>query len=180
MPSKVWDGNTYLFPNFNGCTVEVLEWISNFISHILELKLTHVRKRDHWNVKCVWFLAGSVYMPSLGQQCWTLIFSLLSVWRSRWNSRVVTPWRSCHDTVNELHSSNHQVISGFNDTALICSVTLLHWIHCCLLAPNGNMEPVRHWCRQCCPAPYHCMNYDMLTCHRLHLQEETSVQFNHD
>ena len=26
---------TYLFPNFNGATVEVWEWISNFISHFI-------------------------------------------------------------------------------------------------------------------------------------------------
>ena len=29
MSSKVWDEITYPFPNFNGCTVEVWEWISN-------------------------------------------------------------------------------------------------------------------------------------------------------
>ena len=28
---KVWDETTYAFPNFNGCTVEVWECISNFI-----------------------------------------------------------------------------------------------------------------------------------------------------
>ena len=28
---KVWDEITYPFPNFNSCTVEVWEWISNFI-----------------------------------------------------------------------------------------------------------------------------------------------------
>ena len=30
--SKVWDEITYPFPNFNGATVEVWEWISNFIA----------------------------------------------------------------------------------------------------------------------------------------------------
>ena len=30
MPDKVWDEITYPFPNFNGCTIEVWEWISNF------------------------------------------------------------------------------------------------------------------------------------------------------
>ena len=30
---NVWDEFTYPFPNFNGCTVEVREWISNFILH---------------------------------------------------------------------------------------------------------------------------------------------------
>ena len=34
MPSIVRDGITYPFLNFNGCTVEVYEWISNFTPHI--------------------------------------------------------------------------------------------------------------------------------------------------
>ena len=33
MSSKVWDKITYPFPNFNGATVEVWEWINNFIPH---------------------------------------------------------------------------------------------------------------------------------------------------
>ena len=33
MPSKILDEITYPFPNFNGCTVDVLEVISNFIPH---------------------------------------------------------------------------------------------------------------------------------------------------
>ena len=35
MSRKVWDEITYPFPNFNGCTVEVWEWISNFIPHFM-------------------------------------------------------------------------------------------------------------------------------------------------
>ena len=35
MPSKVWDVITFPFLNFNGCTVEVLEWISNFTAHLI-------------------------------------------------------------------------------------------------------------------------------------------------
>ena len=31
---KVWHEITYPFPNFNGEAIEVLEWISNFISHV--------------------------------------------------------------------------------------------------------------------------------------------------
>ena len=55
MPSKVWDEITYQFPNFNGYTVEVWEWISNFTTHViitacdylsmLGLKSIHVSKR---------------------------------------------------------------------------------------------------------------------------------------
>ena len=41
MPWELWDNITHSFPNFNGCTVEVWEWIRNFILYIpmLELKL---------------------------------------------------------------------------------------------------------------------------------------------
>ena len=34
---KVWDEITYPFPNFNGVTVEVWEWISNFIPCFLSM-----------------------------------------------------------------------------------------------------------------------------------------------
>ena len=51
----MWEDITFPFPNFNGCTVEVWEWISNFISHFTEhvitypclgLKLNYVSKRS--------------------------------------------------------------------------------------------------------------------------------------
>ena len=54
---KLWDEITYPFLNFNGATVEVLEWINNIIPHIttgcnylsmLGLKLNHVSKSGHW------------------------------------------------------------------------------------------------------------------------------------
>ena len=35
MPSEVWYEIAYPFPNLNGCTVEVWEWISSFISHFM-------------------------------------------------------------------------------------------------------------------------------------------------
>ena len=34
MPGNVWDEINYPFPNFNGCTIDVWEWISN-LSHSL-------------------------------------------------------------------------------------------------------------------------------------------------
>ena len=52
---KLWDEITYPFPNVNGCTVEVLEWINDFILHFITLcdylsmqgfKLNHVSKRS--------------------------------------------------------------------------------------------------------------------------------------
>ena len=35
MPCKVWDEIIYPFPNYNCETVDVWEWISNFISYII-------------------------------------------------------------------------------------------------------------------------------------------------
>ena len=43
--SKVWDEITYPFPNFNACTVEVWEWISDFISHFIMDVITY----RHWD-----------------------------------------------------------------------------------------------------------------------------------
>ena len=41
MRGKVWDGITNPFLNFNGATVEVYEWISNFIKHFAGKKITY-------------------------------------------------------------------------------------------------------------------------------------------
>ena len=38
---KVWDEIPNPFPNFNGATVEALEWISNFIPHFTEYVITY-------------------------------------------------------------------------------------------------------------------------------------------
>ena len=38
---KMWDEITYPFPNFNGVTIEVWEWISNFIPHITGHVITY-------------------------------------------------------------------------------------------------------------------------------------------
>ena len=40
---KMWDEITYPFLNFNGCTVEVQEWLSNFIPHFTGLVITYPR-----------------------------------------------------------------------------------------------------------------------------------------
>ena len=37
----MWDEITYPFPNFNGCTVEVWEWISNFTQHFTPQAITY-------------------------------------------------------------------------------------------------------------------------------------------
>ena len=38
---KMWVEIAYPFPNFNGCTVEVWEWISNFIPHFTMYVITY-------------------------------------------------------------------------------------------------------------------------------------------
>ena len=43
MLSKVWDEITFLFPNFNGAPVEVWEWISNLIPHIIMDVITEIK-----------------------------------------------------------------------------------------------------------------------------------------
>ena len=53
MSSKVWDEITYPFPNVNGCTGEVWDWISNFIpmdaiTMMLGSKLIQVSKSGYW------------------------------------------------------------------------------------------------------------------------------------
>ena len=40
MPSEVWNEIAYQFPHSNGCTVEVLEMISNSIPHIMMIVIT--------------------------------------------------------------------------------------------------------------------------------------------
>ena len=62
MPGKVWDELTYPFLSFNGCTVEVYEWLSNFIQHsmmdviylsMLWLELIHVSKGATYDINKV-------------------------------------------------------------------------------------------------------------------------------
>ena len=57
MPSEVWDEITYPFLTFNGCTIDVWEWINNFFLHIkmdvisypsLGLQLERFNKRGSW------------------------------------------------------------------------------------------------------------------------------------
>ena len=43
MSRKVWDEIIYPFPNINGCTVELWEWLSNFIPHFIVDVITSPR-----------------------------------------------------------------------------------------------------------------------------------------
>ena len=48
MFSKMWDEITYPFPNLNGRTVEVQEWISNFIPHFVMDVITNPCWNSNW------------------------------------------------------------------------------------------------------------------------------------
>ena len=41
MPSKVWYEIIYLFPNFNGATVDLWEWINNFMLYFITDVITY-------------------------------------------------------------------------------------------------------------------------------------------
>ena len=41
MANKVWDESIYPFLNFNGVTVEVKEWVSNFVPQIIMDVITY-------------------------------------------------------------------------------------------------------------------------------------------
>ena len=38
---KVWDENIYALPNLYGCTVEVWEWMNNWIRHFTGFVITY-------------------------------------------------------------------------------------------------------------------------------------------
>ena len=61
----MWDEITYPFPNFNGCTIEVWAWISNFIPHFIMGVITYPFwvMCPHWPV---WRGAGAVFLGLLG------------------------------------------------------------------------------------------------------------------
>ena len=50
MPSKVWYEITNQFPNSNGCTVEVWEWISNSIPHFIMAVITYRCWDQNWSM----------------------------------------------------------------------------------------------------------------------------------
>ena len=94
MPSKVWDQITYPFPNINGCTVEVWEWINNFIpriimkvinSSMLGLKLYLVNKRGQCRNNEKKFGARTV----------NSLWPCDTTWQHRSGSRLVQLMVSC-------------------------------------------------------------------------------------
>ena len=51
IPSKMLDVITYPFPNFNGSTAEVWEWISNFIPHFIMDAIIHPWQSIHCSMR---------------------------------------------------------------------------------------------------------------------------------
>ena len=59
MPSKVWDEITYPFPNFTSCTVEVWEWMSNFMPHFKVDVITY----PCWDLTNIHSISSSPHPP---------------------------------------------------------------------------------------------------------------------
>ena len=54
MVSKVLDEIAYPFPNFNGCTAEVWEWIYNFIPHFIMDIITYPCWNENSSISLKW------------------------------------------------------------------------------------------------------------------------------
>ena len=88
MSSKVWDEITYPYPNFNGSTIEVLEWISNFMKHFI-MDTSDVITYPCWDLNHTILVKGT---PSVSE---------IVVWAS---NHIPLQWRHHgHDS-----ASNHQ------------------------------------------------------------------------
>ena len=75
----MWDVITYTFPNFNGCIVEVWEWISDFIPYFRE----HMLCYSCWNQGQSMLVKG----PVLSKCNWWLIWFI---------QRINSPCRICY------------------------------------------------------------------------------------
>ena len=76
MPGKVCDEITYPFPNFNGCTVEVWEWKTNFIPHFIMDLITYPCWDWHVGKRGPRFLHGQCITPVPMKWTWkTLVKS---------------------------------------------------------------------------------------------------------
>ena len=113
----MWDKNTYQFPNFNCATIEVWEWISNFIPHfyngcnqlsVLGSKLIHFSKRGPRNLGHSWFRQWLVAWGPFYSRALTLIPACMNnyihynvwhdmLWSAGWNYFTILKlkWCSC-------------------------------------------------------------------------------------
>ena len=127
---KVWDELSYPFPNFDGATVEIWDWINNFIPRysILGSRLNHVNKRGPW---CAYLLSGAEYIYTqcrfshidLTKHIWMPFWididlnmsGCCSSWRCKprlnWNSAKMKVQGSLHYIPWVYSTSFHDVIS---------------------------------------------------------------------
>ena len=57
----MWDENTYPFPNFNGCTVQVWEYIRNLTPHLIMDVVTYPCGNSSYSVLAIWAPDLSLY-----------------------------------------------------------------------------------------------------------------------
>ena len=100
----VRDEITYLLPNFNGATVEVWEWISNFIPHsawyvitcnrmerpwrisvnvLLEYQATNHNESKHNQTMCIGCLCYCIYCTTRVSLCLGWLWSMTALWHKR-------------------------------------------------------------------------------------------------
>ena len=76
MLSKVWDKITYHFPNFNCCTIDVCEWISDFTQSLQWMYISYpMMVRLCFSLKSVFHI--------------DLVYLLLHIWRLTWTFCVM-------------------------------------------------------------------------------------------
>ena len=92
----MWDEITYPFPNFNGYTVEVWEWISNFISHLIGPVITYAWWDVNQSISIIWApglpVVLSQYLDLLTD--WTSLFrhcgiGVITTHKSTWKLQKV-------------------------------------------------------------------------------------------
>ena len=119
---RMWDEITNPFPNFNGATVEVWEWISNFIPHCIEFMITYpcwpraAPSHSPGMSTLPWqrhnFRVRSVHMIFGGYALW----QIASVWKHRRGQKVVLVTRSRIYRVTSLASKVFYVPGIFETT----------------------------------------------------------------
>ena len=140
----------------NVCTVEVWEWISNFIPHItdyylsvLGLKLNHVSKMGHWwHTRVPYILVGATadpidyeYIAEIGVVCWGLVFvffiRMLRVYFiDTKNSILILHFLRCRETILKnmgiiWHSARGSNTSYAKTKRNIpCTLIIFHGIYC--------------------------------------------------
>ena len=121
MPNKVWGEITCPFPDFNGCIIEVWEWINNLITHIMMDVITYPCCLQFCPYCYDMFRADSRFVPSQWET--TLLCNNVSHWLSA-----------------SLESTLHAVMCG-NLHVVMCGN--LHVVRCGRVKPSYMI--LTHW-----------------------------------